>query len=166
MTVRRLSADVDSRDPVLYRQIRLDALSTDPGAFASTYEREVAFDDSVWRARLRGFGERSGVTLVDEIDDVAVATASIGFTEWDPAPMIMGMWVRPKSRGTGAARRLIDECAAWAREQGSESVVLWVVRANAAAIALYTSCDFSATGLTDTLPSDPDVKELEMRLQL
>lgn len=42
--------------PILIQQsktLRLKALRTDPSAFGSTYEREVAFDDDVWEARLK-----------------------------------------------------------------------------------------------------------------
>ncbi|KAI0717563.1 hypothetical protein C8T65DRAFT_640982 [Cerioporus squamosus] len=45
------SADV--RD---YRELRLAALRTDPSAYSSTYEREAAFDEEAWRARVAGSG--------------------------------------------------------------------------------------------------------------
>ncbi|KAM7192006.1 hypothetical protein V8F33_008584 [Rhypophila sp. PSN 637] len=35
-----------------YKPFRLRALKTDPSAFSSSYERELAFDDDKWRSRL------------------------------------------------------------------------------------------------------------------
>ena len=48
MIVRRLVAD----DHVALREVRLSALRGAPHAYGSTYEREIAFTDEVWRDRL------------------------------------------------------------------------------------------------------------------
>ena len=174
MAVRTLRpgapGDVDT-----YRTIRLASLLADPEAFASTHEREAAFGDDVWQRRLAGFDGRPGIVLVDELPAdpsaaatpaVTVGTAAVGYTEWDPQPMLVGMWVRPEARRSGAGRRLVDAAVAWARQQAAGEVVLWVVRTNAAAIALYERCGFVASGAVEALPSNPCVDELEMRLAL
>lgn len=159
MAIRSLTVD----DVALYKDIRLAALQADPEAFASTYEREAAFDDATWRGRITGTPERPFATFVEEVEGRGVATAGIGITEWDSAPMLVAMWVRPEARGTGAGRRLVEAALAWARDRGEPEVVLWVVRDNASAIALYSSCGFIASGKTDTVPSNPCAEELEMR---
>lgn len=159
MAIRALTAD----DADLYREIRLAALQADPGAFGSTYEREVAFDDAQWRQRLTTTDEHQFRVFVEEVDGRAVATAGIGITEWNAAPMLVAMWVRPEARRTGAARRLVETALAWAEGNGYPDVVLWVVRDNEPAIALYTACGFVPTGQTDTVPSNPCAEELEMR---
>ncbi len=159
MTIRALTVE----DVALYREIRLDALRTDPAAFASTYDREAAFDDSDWRRRLTSTEHRPFCTFVEEADGRAVATAGIGITEWDASPMLEAMWVRPEARGTGAGRRLVEATLDWAKDRGDAEVVLWVVKDNAPAIALYTACGFVASGKTDTVPSNPCAEELEMR---
>lgn len=162
MAIRALTAD----DAELYREIRLAALQADPGAFASTYEREAAFDDAKWRQRLTTTDEHAFCVFVDEVDGRAVATAGIGITEWDPVPMLVAMWVRPEARGTGAGRRLIEATLAWARHRDEPEVVLWVVKDNAPAISLYTKAGFVPSGKTDTVPSNPCAEELEMRYAL
>lgn len=162
MTLRQLTSD----DWAMYRDIRLESLRESPGAFASTFEREVAFDESEWRRRVTigpdGRAMATFVDLADNADAPALGTAGVVFTEHHPAPMLVAMWVRPDARGSGSARRLVDAVCNWARDQGEQQVVLWVVRDNAAAISLYASCGFTPTGVTDTLPSNPCAEELEM----
>lgn len=159
MAIRTLTAE----DALQYREIRLDALRADPDAFASTYEREVGFERADWERRLTGTGDRAFCTFIDEVDGRAVATAGIGYTEWDTAPMLIAMWVRPEARGAGSGRRLVAAALDWAAERNEPAVVLWVVKDNDAAIKLYTACGFVPTGRTDTVPSNPCAEELEMR---
>ena len=172
MAVRKLTGD----DWELYREVRLAALLADPGAFASTHERESAFGEADWRRRLAaGPGGRTNATFVDQstvgcgvdIEAGRVAgTAGMVFTDHHAAPMLVAMWVRPEARGTGVGRRLIDAAVDWTVAQGERAVVLWVVRDNAPAIALYERAGFVATGNVDTLPSNPCADELEMMLDL
>lgn len=168
MAIRLLTAD----DVELYREIRLAALRTDPGAFGSNFDREAAFDEATWRRRLTvGPDGRPLAVFVDEVDNGeggarAVGTAGIVYTEWDTEPMIIGMWVRPEARGLGAGRRLVEATVGWAVARNEPGVLLWVVKGNDPALALYRACGFTATGNTDTVPSNPDTEELEMRLAL
>lgn len=159
MAIRKLTAE----DAMRYREIRLDALQTDPGAFGSSYDREVEFERADWERRLTGTADRPFCTFIDEVDGRAVGTAGIGLTEWDTAPMLIAMWVRPEARRTGSGRRLVEAALSWAVDQGEPEVVLWVVKDNAPAISLYTSCGFVPSGRTDTVPSNPCAEELEMR---
>lgn len=161
MAIRRLTAD----DWEQYRDIRLDALRTDPDAFASTFERESAFDEDMWRGRIStGPDGRAMAAFIDadETGETSLGTAAVLFTEHHSAPMLVAMWVRPEARGAGSARRLVDAACEWAITQEQKQIVLWVVRDNASAIALYSKCGFAPTGATDTLPSNPCAEELEM----
>lgn len=162
MAVRTLVPD----DVELYRDIRLRALAGDPGAFGSTYEREVAFTADEWRSRLNGIDGRPAAFFIDELEGRTVGTAGIAYTEWDPAPMIVGMWVDPAARGQGSGRRLLDATIEWASAREVPEVMLWVVKDNDAAIALYERYGFVASGKVDTVPSNPCAEELEMRLTL
>ena len=147
-----------------YRRLRLDALHADPGAFASSHEREVAFDETTWRSRLQaGPDGRPNATFVVATDDLGdVGTAAVVYTEHHEAPMLVAMWVRPVARGLGAGRRLVEAVAAWARGRRESEIVLWVVHDNEPAIGLYRSCGFEPTGRVDALPSNPCADELEM----
>lgn len=163
MGIRALTAD----DVEIYRPVRLRALRTDPDAFGSNADREAAFDDETWRARLSGFDGRPGCVLIESADDdpqrvrgmIGVARPS----DRDDA-MIWGMWVSPEDRRSGAASRLVDAAVGWATERRSSTVTLWVRRTNIGAITLYERHGF--------LPHDgegaPDdcTDELGMRLGL
>jgi RimJ/RimL family protein N-acetyltransferase len=155
-----------SNDLELYRRLRLAALQTDPGAFGSNYEREVAFDDATWLSRMSGFDGRKGVVFVDEIDGVATGIVGIGFSERPADTQLWGMWVAPAFRRSGAAQRLVEAAVQWSVAHNAQSVTLWVVRSNAAAIALYERNMFSPTGEIDPLPSNPCVDELVMQRTL
>ncbi len=168
MAVRTVTPD----DFECYRDIRLRALAADPGAFASTYEREAAFSDEQWRERLASINGRPALFLACTVDgDDAeaerwVGTAGIGFLDGDASPMLIGMWVDPIARGQGCAKQLIDAAVDWARAANAPDVMLWVVKDNENAIALYEGYGFVASGKVDTVPSNPCADELEMRLAL
>jgi ribosomal protein S18 acetylase RimI-like enzyme len=162
MSTRALTPE----DLELYKRLRLVALKTDPDAFGSNHAREVAFDDATWLSRMSGFDGREGAVLVDEVDGAATGIVGIGFSERPADTQLWGMWVAPASRRCGAAQRLIDAAVQWSVAHHAKTVTLWVVRANAAAIALYERNQFSATGEVDTLPGNPCVDELAMQRTL
>ena len=59
----------------------------------------------------------------------------------------LGMWVIASHRGQGVGRRLLDACLAHAPRAGMSKVELTVYTSNAAAIALYRRCGFTAIGV-------------------
>lgn len=162
MAVRSINGD----DWVLWRDLRLEALVADAGAFGSTHKREAEFDEATWRQRMTSFEGRPIGTFIDEVDGKAVGMAGIGFFENKTAPMLVSMWVRPVARSLGCGTRLVDAAIAWAREQAAPELMLWVVRGNLDAIHLYKQCGFVASGKVNVRPSDPSIEELEMRLAL
>lgn len=54
-----------------YKALRLHALKTDPKAFGSTYEREVAFEDEEWLKRLTN---TDAITIVAVQDRELIGT--------------------------------------------------------------------------------------------
>ncbi len=158
------TVQLEPGDWVRYRELRLAALRADPGAFASSHEREVAFDEGVWRRRLTAGpdGRPNATFVVADPERGDVGTTAIVYTEHHEAPMIVAMWVRPLARGLGVGRRLVEAACSWADARGEHEVVLWVVDDNTSAIELYRSCGFVATGEVDALPSNPCAGELEM----
>ncbi len=164
MRIRQLHAD----DWETYRDLRLESLTANPEAFASTHEREASFDEATWRERLTTgpLGRPNGVFVAEDESGRPLGTASIVYTEHHEAPMLVAMWVRDDARGQQVGATLVEATVDWARRAGDDQVVLWVVRDNAAAIALYERCGFDATGTVDVLPSNPCVNELEMLLTI
>ncbi len=130
-----------------YRSVRLAALTESPEAFVATAAQEEAFDEEVWRERMRR-SER----LVAEREGVAVGVVSIGRTSAGDqsedaanAGELFGLWVRPEARGSGIATRLVKDGAARAREHGRSHLVYWVGSDNGRAVAFASGMGFRPT---------------------
>ena len=78
-------------------------------------------------------------------------------------PEIIGMWVRPDQRGTGAADLLIDAAQDWAFSEGAGSLALWVVDGNHRARRFYERHDYAYTGEEAPLPDGRPGREQRMR---
>lgn len=140
------------------RRVRLAALTESPRAFASTLDEEQAFDEAEWRRRAGGTcwlawdGERPVGTVALVPDDVSAG-----------ALQLVGMWVDPAVRGSGAAGALVEAACAHARGAGAVEVCLWVADGNERARRAYERWGFAATGERQPLPGDALRTEDRMR---
>ncbi|GII61052.1 GNAT family N-acetyltransferase [Sphaerisporangium krabiense] len=159
MEIRRLGKGDEER----LREIRLRALEDAPSAFASTLDRERAFGPEVWAERVAG---KDSAVFLAEDGGRPVGTATGFVSELPGTVHLVGMWVDPAARGSGAADHLIATVLEWARERGAREVELWVTVPNDRARALYTRHGFSPTGERQPLPSDPAVLEDRFTLAL
>lgn len=107
--------------------------------FGSTYEREVAFGESEWRQRaLRP------ATFLAVRDGVDLGMA--GAYEFDSGWCVMGMWLRPDARGTGAVDDLLRACTDLVREHDATRLSLLVMEDNPRGIRAYERNGFRLTG--------------------
>jgi ribosomal protein S18 acetylase RimI-like enzyme len=140
--IRRLTEAV-AGDAVLYREIRLEALRTNPEAFGSTFEIEDAKPLSWFSAGL------ANSTLLGAFRDAQLlAIAGFAIQQGQKKAhkgFIWGMYVRPDARGAGIGRRLIEAILDLARHH-VELVQLSVVRGNEEARRLYVSLGFLEYG--------------------
>jgi ribosomal protein S18 acetylase RimI-like enzyme len=145
------------------RSVRLSALRDAPYAFASTYEREAAWDDEAWRRSVR----RAAWFLAWERDTPVGIVAGLAD---ENAPVgerhLISLWVAPHRRGRGVAKALYGAAAEWARQEGATSLVLWVADSNDAAHQMYEKLGFVSTGARQPLPSDPTRWEEQFRVSL
>jgi hypothetical protein len=118
--------DVDDSETV--RACRVRALLDAPEAFSSTYEREVAFPRTLWVERL---GQASNATFLCDADGDSCGIATI-VREGDDSQIgwLVGMWVAPSARGTGAADLLVTAVLLWSAEACLETVRLHVTAGN------------------------------------
>ena len=167
------------------REIRLAALAGAPDAFASTFEREEAFDEQEWRRRLAetayfgawAAGPEAGlIGMVAAFPERpadgqgagadAAAAAGGGGGTWH----LVAMWVSPDRRGQGIADRLVAAVCELARAQGAAQVALWVADANPRAQAFYRRLGFRPSGERGVLhpgqPGQPDLWEARMTRDL
>ena len=146
----------------LSREIRLQALRDAPLAFASTYEREAAFEDAMWLHRIASSAQ---FLAIDQDEVVGTATGFVDPEDTTTA-LLVAMYVAPAARGNGIGERLVDAVVASARADGAHRVRLHVVETNPVAERLYSRCGFVRTGATMRLPPRPDLLEYEMELVL
>lgn len=137
--VRRLGAD----DAPAFRAIRLEGLRLEPTAFASSLEDEMAISDIEWQGKLARnmtFGVFEGEGLV------GVATYYVeNGTKLMHRGHLVGVYVRPAARGTGAAELLLQELLASARER-MQFLYLIVNTANGRAKRFYERFGFIEFG--------------------
>lgn len=162
------------------KELRLFALQDPaaPIAFLETYERAVAEPESFWRERAEGAaggtrvrqfvaegpgGVWSGTVtvLVEEAggDDV------FGVTVQQRQAHIVGVFVRPEFRGSGAVDALFEAAVEWAVTVAEVARVrLYVHEDNARAEGFYRRFGFVRSGVTAPMKGDPAKKEVEMVL--
>ncbi|SER08770.1 GNAT family N-acetyltransferase [Lentzea albida] len=121
----------------LWRDIRLEALSSDPEEFGSTLAVEQGFDDAEWRERAA-----EGLKVV-ALDDEPVAL--VAATAKPEGLYLYSMWVRPSHRGRGLGEGLLKAVLEWAVEEGWKVVRLRVWVDNLPARRLYERLGFVET---------------------
>jgi ribosomal protein S18 acetylase RimI-like enzyme len=175
------------------REIRLTALAQAPDAFASTLEREQAFDEGEWRRRLEQtayFGawdarpepgltglvatfpeppaQAADASDADASDTArtSAARAAAAGSAWH----LVAMWVSPGHRGQGIADRLVAAVCDLARARGGTQVALWVADTNPRAQAVYRRLGFRPSGergiLRPGAAGQPDLWEARMTCDL
>jgi len=152
MEIRRVRAN----EWEALRELRLQALGTDPDAFGDTMERASADDDEAWRRRA---DRPDGVTFVAVADDGRF----LGMAGGGPAPDrpdaagVYGMWVAPEARGRGLGAALLAAVEGWARETGYVLIGLGVTTTNEPAIRLYASRGYADIGERHPLREGTDL---------
>ena len=139
-----------ARDAPQYRQLMLQAYELAADAFTSTAEERAQEPTSFWVKRIEdptglsaAFGAFDGDALVGT---VALEFAAKPKTRHKA--LVIGMYVVPEARGTGAARSLLAEALAFARQRpGIRLVTLTVTEGNEPAIRLYLQAGFQAWGV-------------------
>ena len=144
-------------DEAILRELRLEAMSQDPDAFGSTYEKEVARTTADWRRWMS-----PGVTFI--LYEPAGARGMVAGLrdETDPAVVhLMAMWLHPQIRGSGGADELVAAVIAWAQSEGAKLVRLKVIQGNDRARGFYERMGFRATGREEIRQRD-GVIEVQM----
>jgi ribosomal protein S18 acetylase RimI-like enzyme len=157
LTVRRAAV---GDEPIL-RGLRLQALTDEPMAFGSTYERELARTVADWQRWLS-----PAATFLLERAGVAIGLVASNRAEDDPpAADLMALWVAPWARGCGGGDALVGALMAWAREQQTSTVRLLVMAGNHHAKRLYERHGFRPTGRQHARERDGRI-ELQMECRL
>jgi ribosomal protein S18 acetylase RimI-like enzyme len=157
---------------VQYKDLRLQAVQSDPHCFSSTPEKEISLTYEQWKARLQS---RDKITIIAAatllsterlswqykwVGTVTVLGPNVlrqfGFVPPKTLAAVeggkpgshylyVGLWVHPSHRGKGLAKRMISAGIDWIRADDAQSrrtAFLQVARNNHAAINLYASLGF------------------------
>jgi GNAT superfamily N-acetyltransferase len=138
-TVRRLVPD----DAAAYRVIRLEGLADAPSAFGASLEEDAALPEDEWRARL-GRNFAYGVFDGPELGGIAGFYIEGGLKTKHRGHLV-GVYTRPRFRGTGASGQLLAAVIAAAR-QHVQFLYLQVTQANLPAVRLYERMGFEIYG--------------------
>lgn len=123
-----------------YRDLRLEALRTDPDAFGATIEGTLARPEAWWRDVLSTALVNPNKTAVfAELDGRLIGMAGAYPEEAPGCVDITGMFVTPTQRGKGIGRRLLQ---AVTDEVTAETVRLYVNASMTAAVTLYERFGF------------------------
>lgn len=123
-----------------YRDIRLEALRTDPDAFGATHDDTLRRPDAWWIGHLRTAQHDPNKTLIFAFQDDQVIGLAGAYPESDPSFVdITSMFVAPAHRGKGIGRALLK---AVVDEVTAEEVRLCVNSDQPAAVMLYRSFGF------------------------
>ncbi|KXN84325.1 hypothetical protein AN958_12740 [Leucoagaricus sp. SymC.cos] len=171
-TVYSIPAVPGQHHIVQYKDLRLQAIQTDPQHFSSSYERELSLSYEQWKARLQS---RDKVTIVAAasfqsserlswqhkwVGMITVMGPKVlqqyGFTPPRSVQgrgsyyLFMGVWMHPSHRGKGLGKKMIAAGMEWIRADdghgsevaGERHLLLQVTPDNHPAIGLYSSMGF------------------------
>jgi len=159
VTIRRVQAGDDQ----VLREVRLRALTTDPGAFGSTDAEVASRPRGFWRSWANEHaGGDDHCTILALLDERPVGIIRV---EREAQPGVFGiysMWVAPEARRRGIALRLLAEAERWIEAAGGSEAELNVVDRETPARRLYERAGFRLDGRSETA-GQPAVTELGMR---
>lgn len=140
----RLLSVADWKD---YKEIRLEALESDPEAFGQTYRAALKQSDDLWKLRLAGVnlwvyaaflgGEMVGITSGRREHGEKFAHVGI----------INSVFVQREYRGKGVAAKLLVKTLDRLKQEGLMKAKLTVVATQREAIQLYEAAGFEQVGL-------------------
>jgi ribosomal protein S18 acetylase RimI-like enzyme len=148
-------------DAAAFRDLRNEALGRHPDAFMTSLEEGLATPVEKLATRI-GSADSDNFVFGAFTDDGAMV-GYVGFERESRAKArhkgkIVGMYVHPALRGSGAGRALMQAALARACDiEGLRIIVLTVTDGNDAARLLYESCGF------DTFGIEPDAMFVEGR---
>jgi RimJ/RimL family protein N-acetyltransferase len=146
MRISRLQAG----DAAPYRRLMLQAYEQAADAFTSTAEERAQEPTAYW---VRRIADPSGLSAAFGAFDgeELVGTVALEFSAKPKTrhkALVIGMYVVPVARGTGASRGLLQAALNCARQRsGIQLLTLTVTEGNEPAIRLYRSVGFEAFGV-------------------
>ncbi len=139
------------QDTASLLELRLEALSMHPEAFAADVAMTVAEGADKWSERIADYAKtQSGAISIASAGNQLVGMAGIGRGHWPKtrhSGLIWGVYVNNDWRGLRLGDALLDQCIAWGQANGVVVVKLGVITTNTPAIRCYGRCGFTVYGI-------------------
>jgi ribosomal protein S18 acetylase RimI-like enzyme len=135
------------------KDVRLAALLDAPTAFGVSHSNAAAYTDDEWRQRAAGPHPAFWLAF-DEDRAVGMIGGAISQSK---RYNLIGMWVAPHARGSGAAAQLVDAVKMHAADMGHERVFLDVAPENERAAQFYRKQGFAFIDEWEPLASHPHI---------
>lgn len=134
-----------------YREIRLEALKTNPTAFLNTFEDVKKYPEEKWRKQLEQSQKRDGAFFLFAFDGKKVI--GMNGVYWVKKPVIkhvaevFGVFVNPNYRDKGIGKRLMEEVISEIKKNPQfTKIKLGVNAENIPALKLYESFGLKIVG--------------------
>ena len=126
-----------------YRDLRLEALQSEPLAYASSYEEEKSYPEAVWRDRIN-----NALFAIENDKPVGMAVVFRNtLTKTNHVCEIYAVYVRREYRGQGIGKKMIEAALAEIQNlKGVTKVKIGVNPAQKAAGHIYRKYGFKAVG--------------------
>lgn len=133
--------ELSSQDWHLFKDIRLEALQSDPDAFGATFIGEASWSDDEWIKRI---SDPKRFYLFAKSHDKIIGMVGVAQSKEEKKILIViGMYINKEFRKQGLGKRLLEEALDKARKfEGYDQLKLWVHKDQQPAISLYKSMDF------------------------
>lgn len=149
------------------RKIRLSALRESPHAFLSTYQKESGYDELRWRREFARGDWYIGIARTKSADtQVGIAGVTRERGTPDHQCFLEYIWVVPEFRRQGVAFNMINEVLDRLKLTGVQTVFLWVLDGNDAAMHLYELLGFVRCNHRQPLKELPGRSEELMQFHL
>jgi RimJ/RimL family protein N-acetyltransferase len=162
-------APLTASDAPQYRELMLQAYELAADAFTSTVAERAKEPLSWWVKRVAdplGMSVAFGAFTGDEL----VGTVALEFSGKPKTlhkVLIIGMYVAPNLRGSGAAKALLDAAIDCAKSRdGTLLLTLTVTEGNGPAIRLYEAAGFQAFGTEPMAIRTPDGFKAKVHMSL
>ncbi|HEX8289454.1 MAG TPA: GNAT family protein [Pyrinomonadaceae bacterium] len=121
ISIRQINVD----DWLIFSEIRLKALQTDPLVFGSSYEKESQFIEADWRERLEA---RDSAVFMLFADETPFGITGVSVFRDDPTKrtaILWGSWLAPEFRGKGLSDLMYKARIDWAKAHpGIERIIV------------------------------------------
>ena len=138
-------------DAALLLELRLEALTVHPEAFAADVDQTAADGVEAWVKLITDYAmSHSGTISIACSDTELIGMAGIIRGHWPKTRhfgTLWGVYVRPTWRGYHIAEAILDEMIKWACEYEIKVVYLGVTVSEQSAIHCYSRCGFTEYGI-------------------